>query len=140
MSQRGLDNFRRGTAAYNDGDWEAALALMDPKVEVDMTRAAPDGETYRGYEGVKTFWRMLAGVFGTLRVEPEEIVDGGNRLFTRVRLRGTGQMSGAMTEDVLYQVISLHGDRAIRLEYFRDRAEALEAVGLSEEALKAAGA
>jgi len=128
MSQRSLENFRRGTTAYNEGDWEAALAMMDPDVEVDLTRAAPDGETYRGYEGVKTFWRMLAGVFGALRVEPEEIIDGGDRLFARVRLRGTGQTSGALTEDVLYQVISLRGDRAIRLEFVRDRAEASSAV------------
>ena len=133
MSQTTLEIFRRAQEAYNEGDWDAALAVMDPNVEFDLTRAAPDGQIYRGYEGVKTFWRMLRDVFGTLRNEPEEVIDGGNRLFTRIRLRSTGHASGAMTEEVLYQIITLDKGRAIRVEFFRDRAEALEAAGLSEQ-------
>jgi ketosteroid isomerase-like protein len=131
MSQETIETFRRGTEAYNRGDWEAALATMDPNVEFDLTRAAPDGETYRGYEGVKAFWRMLRDVFGELRIEPEEIIDGGDTLVTRVRLRSTGKASGAMTEDVLYQNVVLREGRAMRLQFFRERAAALEAAGLS---------
>jgi ketosteroid isomerase-like protein len=133
MSQRSLENFRRAQAAYNEGDWDAALAAMDPNVEFDLTRAAPDGEIYRGYEGVKTFWRMLRDVFGALQNEPEGVIDNGDRLFTRVRLRSTGQASGAMTEDVLYQIITLDKGRAIRVEFLRDRDEAFEVAGLSEQ-------
>jgi ketosteroid isomerase-like protein len=64
MSEVSVENFWRGTAAYNEGDWDAALAMMDPDVVFDLTHAAPDGETYRGYGGVKAFWRMLREVFG----------------------------------------------------------------------------
>jgi hypothetical protein len=53
-------------------------------------------------------------------------------LFTRVRLRGTGITSGVATEDLLYQVFTLRDGRAVRVEYFRDRKEALEAAGLEE--------
>ena len=133
MSRENVEIFRRAQAAYNEGDWDAALAAMDPNVEFDLTRAAPDGEIYRGHEGVKTFWRMLRDVFGSLRNEPEEVIDGGDRLFTRIRLRSTGQASGAMTQDVLYQVITLDKGRAIRVEFLRDRAEALRAAGLPEQ-------
>jgi len=132
MSQENVEEFRRVQAAYNEGDWDAALRGMDPNVVFDVTRVAPDGEVYRGYEGVKTFWRMLRDVFGELRNEPEEVLDNGDRLFTRIRLRSTGQTSGANTEDVMYQVITLHNGRAIPVAFFRDRAEALEAAGLSE--------
>jgi ketosteroid isomerase-like protein len=65
------------TAAYNRGDWEAAFATMDPDVVFDLTRAGPDGATYRGYEGVKAFWRMLRKAFGELQIDPGEIIDGG---------------------------------------------------------------
>ena len=134
MSRATIESFERGTAAYNRGDWDAALATMDPEVEFDLTRAAPDGETYRGYEGVRAFWRMLGDVFGDLRIEAEELSDGGDRLFTRVRLRSTGRASQAMTEDVLYQVVTVNEDdaRATRVDFFRERAEALEAAGLKE--------
>jgi len=132
MSQENIRTFKRGTAAYNRGDWEAALATMDPNVEFDLTRVAPDGKTYRGYEGVERFWLMLRDVFGELQIGVEEIIDGGDTLVTRVRLRSTGRASGAMTEDVLYQNITIRQDKAVRAQFFRDRAEALEAAGLSE--------
>ena len=133
MSQENVEMFRRAQEAYNEGDWDAALATMDPNVVVDSTRAGPDGEIYRGYEGVKRFWRMLRDVFGSLRNEPEEIIDNGDRLFTRIHQRSTGRASGAMTEDVIYQIITIDKGRAIRLEFIRDRAEALEAAGLSQQ-------
>ena len=63
MSQANAEDFWRGTAAYNAGDWDAALAGVDPEVVFDLTRAAPEGETYLGHEGVRNFWRMLREVF-----------------------------------------------------------------------------
>ncbi len=132
MSKENVDRFRRGTAAYNDGDWDAALAMMDPNVEFDLSRVMPEMERYRGYEGVKAFWRMLRDVWGEFRTDPEEIIDGGDKLFTRNRLRGTGITSGVATEDVLYQVLTLRDGRPVLVEFFRDRSEALEAAGLSE--------
>jgi ketosteroid isomerase-like protein len=132
MSEKTIRTFQRGTAAYNRGDWEAAFATMDPNVEFDLTRVAPDGETYRGYEGVKRFWLMLRDVFGELQIDVEEIIDGGDTLVTRVRLHSTGKASGAMTEDVLYQNFTLREGKAVRAQFFRERAEALEAAGLSE--------
>jgi SnoaL-like domain len=105
---------------------------LDPNVEFDLTLAAPDGETYRGYEGVRAFWRMLRDVFGDFRIDSEETVECGARLFTRVRLRSTGKASGVRTEDVLYQIFTLRKDRAMRVEFLRDPGEALEAAGLRE--------
>jgi ketosteroid isomerase-like protein len=132
MSEETIRTFQRGTAAYNRGDWEAAFATMDPNVVFDLTRVAPDGETYRGYEGIKRFWLMLRDVFGELQIDVEEIIDGGDTLVTRVRLRSTGKASGAMTEDVLYQNFTLREGKAVRAQFFRERAEALEAAGLEE--------
>ena len=132
MSEENVRTFQRGTAAYNRGDWTAALSTMDPDVVFDLTRVAPDGETYRGYEGVRQFGFMLRDVFGELQVDVEEIIDGGDTLVTRVRLRSTGKASGAMTEDVLYQDFTLRQGKAVRAQFFRERAEALEAAGLSE--------
>jgi hypothetical protein len=75
---------------------------------------------------------MLRDVFGELQIDVEEIIDGGDTLVTRVRLRSTGRASGAMTEDVLYQNFTIRKDKAVRAQFFRDRAEALVAAGLSE--------
>jgi hypothetical protein len=47
--------------------------------------------------------------------------------------RGVGEESGAATELRYFQVWSFRGGKVIRLEGFRERAEALEAAGLREE-------
>ena len=133
MSQETLANLARAQAAYNRGDWDAALATLDQSVVFDLTRVAPDGQIYEGHEGVKAFWRMLRDVFGDFRIDPEEVIDGGDRLFARMHLRGIGQASGATGEDFLYQVVTLRQGRAVRVDFFRDRAEALRTAGLSEQ-------
>ena len=46
MSQGNVTTLLRAQAAYNRGDWDAALATMDPSVVFDLTRVAPDGEIY----------------------------------------------------------------------------------------------
>jgi ketosteroid isomerase-like protein len=49
-----------------------------------------------------------------------------------VRQRGVGSGSGAATEFRYFHVWSFRGAKVIRLENFRERAEALEAAGLPE--------
>jgi ketosteroid isomerase-like protein len=130
MSQENVETLMRAQAAYNRGDWDAAIAMMDPSVVFDLTRVAPDGEVYSGYEGVKAFWRMLRDVFGDFQTDPEEVIDGGDRVFALMHLRGSGSASGAGAEDFLYQVTTLRQARAVRVDFFRNRDEALEAAGL----------
>ena len=133
MSQENLVTLARAQAAYNRGDWDAALATVDPNVVFDLTRVAPDGQIYEGHEGVKAFWRMLRDVFGDFRTDPEEVIDGGDKLFSLMHLRGSGKASGAESEDFLYQVVTLRQGRAVRVDFFRDRDEALSYAGLSEQ-------
>jgi ketosteroid isomerase-like protein len=132
MSQETIAMLWRAQVAYNEGDWDGALATMDPNVVFDLTRVAPDGEVYEGYEGVKAFWRMLRDVFGDFRTDPEEVIDGGDRLFVLMHLHGSGMASGAGGEDFLYQVVTLRQGRAVRVDFFRNRDEALQAAGLAE--------
>jgi len=132
VSEENVATLLRAEAAYNRGDWDAALAMMDPSVVFDLTRVAPDGEIYQGYEGVKAFWQMLRDVFGDFQTDPEELIDGGDRLFALMHLRGSGQTSGAGVEDFLYQVVTLRRGRAVRVDFFRNRAEALEAARLEK--------
>jgi hypothetical protein len=73
MSQENVEIFRRATAAYNEGNWDAALATLDPNVQFDLSRVMPEMERYRGFEGVKDFWRMLREVWGEFRLDPEEV-------------------------------------------------------------------
>jgi ketosteroid isomerase-like protein len=60
-------------------------------------------------------------------------VDAGDSVIVRVRQGGRGKGSGATVEMPAYwAVYRLRRGQAMRVEIYRDRAEALEAVGLRE--------
>ena len=51
-------------------------------------------------------------------------------MLAAVRQRATGNTSGAVTEMRSFMVWSFRGGKVIRFETFRDRPDALDAVGL----------
>jgi ketosteroid isomerase-like protein len=68
-----------------------------------------------------------------LRLEPQEFLDAGDRVATRLRHHGRGKESGLEIDEELYhQVVTFHDGRMVRIEYFAEWAEALEAAGLRE--------
>ena len=65
-------------------------------------------------------------------MEPLDAKGNGDKVFLWVRFSGHGKGSGAPVEMELAHVITMRDRKAARtVEYF-DRAEALEAAGLSE--------
>jgi ketosteroid isomerase-like protein len=67
-----------------------------------------------------------------LRTVPEEYVDAGDRVVVTVHLAGRGRGSGIEVDTHLYEVWTIRNGKAVRMDEFTERAEALKAVGLSE--------
>jgi ketosteroid isomerase-like protein len=58
-------------------------------------------------------------------------VDGGDRVATRLRHYGRGKGSGLEIDTELYhQVMTFRDGVAVRIEYFTDWSQALEAAGV----------
>jgi hypothetical protein len=69
-----------------------------------------------------------------LRLEPQEFVDAGDRVATRLRHHGRGKLSGAeINEEMYHQVATFRAGRMVRIEYFGEWSEALQAAGMSEQ-------
>jgi ketosteroid isomerase-like protein len=67
-------------------------------------------------------------------VFPKEITDlGADRVFAILRVTGKAKGDGLPMETVFFDVLTLRAGSIVRLEEYRDRAEALEAVGQSEQ-------
>jgi ketosteroid isomerase-like protein len=64
-------------------------------------------------------------------MEPEELIDAGDQVVAFVRVHGRGKGSGAAVDARIAQVWTIRSERAIRLEYYGDRTEALKAAGLA---------
>jgi ketosteroid isomerase-like protein len=118
-------------AAFNKRDWAAFSAELDPEVEY-----APVEEhaTFRGPEGVAQYAKRWLEAWGTFSGEQEEVksTPAKNRGFSVIRFRGMGKGSGVEIDDPIYWVYELRGGRLYRISEYTERAEALEAAGLSE--------
>jgi ketosteroid isomerase-like protein len=92
----------------------------------------PDAGTYLGRERIAEYMRGFLEPWSRITIEAEDFTDAGDSVVVAVRQAGVGEESGAATELRYFQVWSFRGRKVIRLENFRERAEALEAAGLSE--------
>jgi ketosteroid isomerase-like protein len=72
-----------------------------------------------------------AALFEFYDPDAEEFVDAGENVIVRVRQGGRGRESTVEVEMPMYwQVYRLRDGRAVRVEIYREEADALEAVGL----------
>jgi|SRR5215212_6799653 len=104
-----------------------------PDGEFVNAREDPDHQIYRGIEAIRKQHQGWFDSYPDLRVEPIEIRSNGDRVFAWVRFTGHAATSGVALQMELAHVGTWQDEKMVRLEEFFDRAEALRAVGLSEE-------
>jgi ketosteroid isomerase-like protein len=117
---------------WREGDFRAGVELFDPLILFIMRPEFPDAGSYLGVERVAEYMRGLLEPWTHLTIEAEEIIEAGDSMVVAVHQRGTGGGSGAPTGFRYFQVWSFRGDKVIRFESIRERADALRAVGLPE--------
>jgi ketosteroid isomerase-like protein len=79
-------------------------------------------------EGSRHYW----GTWTDYRLDLEELIDAGSSVVLVVREQARGRGSGVPHELRFAQVWRFHRGKVTRWELFPDKAEALEAAGLSE--------
>jgi ketosteroid isomerase-like protein len=130
VSQENVDKARDFIAAYNRRDFDAAVEDFDPGIDWVLP-ARQSSDSCRGPDEVIQFWKGLDETFEELRLDPHEFIDAGDRVATRLRYYGRGKESGAEVEVEMYhQVATFREGRIVRMEYFGEWEEALEAAGL----------
>ena len=104
----------------------------DPDIELVVPREYLDVGQLRGYEGLEQWLTMAAGVFDSWRYELEDVLDmGEDRAVALLRAWIRGKASGAEMELRAAHVIDFRAGRVVRLAVYRDRSQALAAVGLA---------
>jgi uncharacterized protein len=133
MSEENVEIVRRGYRAFAEGDLGTLLDFVDPEIEVIPPRRNPDWQVYNGREGLLTFMVGWFEPWDEYRIEPQEFIDAGDRVVVVTRDRGRNEQTGLEVEQRLHSVFTMRDRKGVRMEMFFDRAEALEAAGLSEE-------
>jgi ketosteroid isomerase-like protein len=130
MSQENVDKVRDYIAAYNRRDFDAAVAWFDPEVAWVLP-AHQSSDSCVGPAEIIRFWDGLDETFEELRLDPQEHVDAGDQVATRLRYYGRGKESGVEIETEMYhQVATFRDGWIVRFDYVTSWPAALEAAGI----------
>jgi ketosteroid isomerase-like protein len=141
MSQENVEEIvRRGYARFNGAEREppdekelASLNVWHPDGVYVNAANDPDPAVHRGIEAVRRQVGQWVDGYPDLQVEPLEIQTNGNRAFVWVRFSGHGAVSGVPIDMEMAHVVTIdEGGKTLRLEEYPERANGLEAAGLSE--------
>ena len=132
MSRENVEIVRRVYAEWARGNFRTP-EFFDPSVHVTWIDPIFVSRTEtRGIEELAESMTEFLNACEHLTATPERIIDAGDRVVTVHVWGGRGKASGIALEDRQGSVWTLSGGKATRVVHYRDPAEALEAVGLSE--------
>jgi ketosteroid isomerase-like protein len=133
MSRENADAVRAVYEDWGRGNFRAAVGLYDPLAVFIPIREFPGAASYYlGPDGVREFMLGFLEPWTNLTIAAEDVIEVGDSVLVAAHWRGAGKGSGALGERQVFDVWTFRGRAVIRLEFFSDRAEALEAVGLRE--------
>ena len=132
MSQENVEIVRQGFEAWERGDFGAHLRLIHEKVVCCRVAPLIDPKTYHGLEGYLEFASVWMEPYEDLQFRPTEYVDAGDQVVVEVPQEGHLVGSDQLMKGTFWFLITVHDGKAIRFEIYGDRAQALEAAGLSE--------
>ena len=110
-------------------------AFLDPEIEWRGPREFPDlAEPHFGHEGVRRYLEKVNEAFEEYRMVPEEFIDaGGDQVLVFSREGGRGRGSGAEVQtNPTAHLWMIRKRKAVRMQSYWERSEALEAAGLSD--------
>ena len=117
--------------AFNRGDGAIVAEAADPAVSIE-DHGVIDGKTYQGRRGVEEFLAFQAESFRGQRAQVQDMIEAEDTLVIVVRLSGEGASSGAPVATEFTHAWEFRDGKVSRLRIFRNKSEALQALGLEE--------
>ncbi len=132
MSRENVELIKAAVEAWNSGEMDATLAMMDPEFELVTVGSFPDlAPIYRGHEGWVTFWREFRGPWESLTVTADEFREVGDHVVLLMTFSARGR-TGLEVHRKFATVWTFRDALAVKIQSYGDPSAALEAVGLSE--------
>jgi ketosteroid isomerase-like protein len=134
VSQENLEIVRRGSAAFNRGDYVGFAENLHPDVEFrDFAHAADAQETIKGVQALLSLLSEWRDSFVDFQADIRECIDTGDHVVCVTRWTGRGKASDAVVDTLQVDVYELHEGKIVRATLgYPDKAKALEALGPSE--------
>ena len=133
MSRENVEIVRSGFSALARGDFESFFSVLSDGVEWVNPPYAVEPGTRRGTVEFRAALDRMRASFGRIRLEVDEVVEAGEAfVVVSGRWTGKGTGSGVRLETPFSSLLTLREGEVVRYEWFREKAEALEAVDLRE--------
>jgi ketosteroid isomerase-like protein len=130
MSRENVEVVRRAFEAWNAGDLERVVELVDPQLEFIPFRSQLHGAPYFGADGMRQFARDAGDEWEYLQIVPHEFRDAGERVLLLGRYDARGRASGVEVQFPAAWVARMRNGKIVHLRSYEDRDTALEAAGL----------
>jgi ketosteroid isomerase-like protein len=144
--RRYFEAVERALAAYWQGPRSVADSLRAGEVRPEIAdamrywhpniewKSALIGITARGYEGTAHGVDQFLDAAQDYRVNVPEVTDlGDSQVLAVMRLAMKGKASDIDVNATIFSIVTVEDGLIIRMDEYLERAEALEAVGLSEQ-------
>jgi ketosteroid isomerase-like protein len=128
MARDPVDVIREVNAAFNSGDIERILAVMDPDFEaVVPAQFSAEPDTYRGHDGIRRYFESFQDVMEEIRFEELELQVVEPYVVVDVSVTARGRTTGIPVEQRIAQVWTVRDGRALEVRNFASLADALAA-------------
>ena len=112
--------------AWSRRDVEALLERVHPDAEARPILGANVGtDVYRGHDGLRRWFKDLHQEWETFQTRVTRIEERGDRALCTIEVHARGRASGVVIDGELYHLVELRDGLILRLEAFRDRADAM---------------
>jgi ketosteroid isomerase-like protein len=126
-----VEVMRQSFEGWNRNDWEASLEeIYDPDVVGIAPKEWPEAGNPEGWEELRAQFARNKDSWEEERVEVDDIKElDTERALSQIRWVTKGKESGIPFETAMTVLSTLRGGRIVRIEFYLDHADALEAAG-----------
>jgi len=133
MSQENVEVVREIYEAWSSGDFRAGADLLDQHVMFVVSPDFPEFGVFVGPEGVRQFMNRFLEQWKRITIEAKHLEAIGDTVLAHVVQHQEGKASGVAGDQSSSILFTFRGGKIVRIDNVLRRAEALEAVGLSEQ-------
>jgi len=131
MAERDVEIVRQLYECVNRGQWDRMAELLDPDVvQYGTVGGVEEGSVVRGPGAIARMYESEADAWDRQRIEPERLIDAGDRVVVFQREYQRGRSSGLELVVETASVVDVRDGRVVRIQGYMDRGAALRAAGL----------
>lgn len=131
MSQENIEVVGQIYDRLNRGDVEGVVELCDDNFLMDMSERVFNPDTYTGHDGIRRFYEGVSDAWESYHWTVEDSHVAGDSVVAMLHCQGQSRVGGPGVDWRVAWLWKLRQGRAVFVRFYRHRADALEAAGLS---------